>query len=81
MSYEQYDPEKHDLITAGRKGGKWRDRFEAAAVSPIVVRPASEKRSVYVIAKGQGYKVKVRVLADGSGFVLWAEKLPGGNRP
>lgn len=79
MSYEQYDHEKHGLTALGRSGRKWRERFEAAAVSPIVVRPTSEMSAVYTSAKAQGYKASVRTLADGSGFVLWAEKLPEGN--
>ena len=81
MSYEQYDPEKHALTARGARGSKWRERFEAAAFSPIVVRQASDRKAVHSIAKDQGYKVKTKSLADGSGFVLWAEKLSGGERP
>ena len=75
MNFEQYDPEKHDLKQYSGYDSAWEKRFEAAVSGPIVIRDAT-RSSVAGMAKARGYKVRTRSLAEGTGFVLWAEKLP-----
>ncbi|MCR4340614.1 MAG: hypothetical protein NUW01_12105 [Gemmatimonadaceae bacterium] len=76
MDIELYDPEKH-AIKVTTWDGHWRSIFEQAGSAwpnGIVVR-GIPRSSVSVSAQKYGYSYKTRSLADGSGFVLWAEKI------
>jgi len=76
VEIEKYDPKQHTLVKLGPSyGGKWRERFEAALEGPLVIREDAQS-SISGMAKRLGYKARTHALADGSGFVLWAEKLP-----
>lgn len=75
MDYEIYDPKKHGGTVAPRS--LWRDLFEKAdSARPNGMVVHGSRSAVSSMAKRWGYKHKTRTLADGSGFVLWAEKLP-----
>lgn len=78
MEYETYDPEKHGA-TRTTKSSSWRNLLEAAAVTPagvVMTHQRTNRPSLGSMAKRFGYKYRTETLADGSGFVLWVEKLP-----
>ena len=77
MKYETYDPEKHGPTRTAKSAG-WRDLLEAASEIPagvVLTHQRTNRSSLGSMAKRFGFTYRTETLADGSGFVLWTEKI------